>query len=706
MTWEHCGARILDMSNPRDRRMLAELEADPRIEFVDQWQQQAECARRLRPSLEIDTTTGPTHWAYYPWRRAVVALLDPHAFRRVRLDRNANMITADEQEHFGTLKIGVVGLSVGHVVAHTIAAEGLCGELRLADFDHLELTNLNRVPAGVLDLGVNKATLAARRIAELDPYLPVRVCTSGVTQNSIDGFLDGLDIVVEECDSRDMKVIVREAARAKGIPVLMASSDRGLVDIERFDREPQRPILHGLLGDVDTATLLSLDSRDKVPYVLRILDAAKLSSRGAASLVEVGQTLSTWPQLAGDVTLGAAAIAAAIRKIGMDEDLPSGRVRIDVSSDLDNLTEPMAPNVNDQSAPSDSLADPASDDVVERVTAAAVRAPSAGNAQPWRLEAQQDSVTIAVSPQHTSTLDIGFRASAVAVGAATYNAKVAAAACHRVGSVEFSDGDGEFPLRAVIRLAEGHEPDLARLYEPMLRRETNRRPGTPGTVDADTVDLLHRAAQQEGARLHLLSERDEIDAAADILAATDRMRYLTPHLHAEMIAELRWPGDPDADSGIDVRSLELDSGDLATLDILRRADVMAHLAQWNTGTALGEHTRKRVGASSALAVVTVEGQRLVDYARGGSAMEAVWIIAQQHGLAVQPVSPLFLYAHDQQELRKLSAPFAPSLQRLRHTFRELAGTREDESQVIMLKFCTAPPASVRSRRRMKEVRAK
>ena len=43
----------------------------------------------------------------------------------------------------------------------------------------------------------------------------------------------------------DIKAILREGARARRIPVLMATSDRGLVDVERFDLEPQRQILHG-----------------------------------------------------------------------------------------------------------------------------------------------------------------------------------------------------------------------------------------------------------------------------------------------------------------------------------------------------------------------------------------------------------------------------------------------------------------------------
>ena len=48
---------------------------------------------------------------------------------------------------------------------------------RLADFDHLELSNLNRVPATVFDIGLNKAEVAARRIAELDPICPLRLWT-------------------------------------------------------------------------------------------------------------------------------------------------------------------------------------------------------------------------------------------------------------------------------------------------------------------------------------------------------------------------------------------------------------------------------------------------------------------------------------------------------------------------------------------------
>ena len=145
---------------------------------------------------------------------------------------------------------------------------------------------------------------------------------------------------MEECDALDMKAVLREMARARGIPVLMSTSDRGLVDVERFDLEPTRPILHGLLGEVDAALFPGMSSREKIPHILRHLDAERLSPRTAASLVEVDRSLSTWPQLASDVNLGATALAEAVRRIGLGEPLNSGRARVDVGWALDQLREP------------------------------------------------------------------------------------------------------------------------------------------------------------------------------------------------------------------------------------------------------------------------------------------------------------------------------------------------------------------------------
>ena len=174
-------ASVLDAEDAADNAVLKQLRADPVIDFIDHREAQLTELRELLPPPGAELLDEPCRWAYYPWRRTVVAVLGPQGFRTVRLDRNRNVVTAQEQTRLGALRIGVVGLSAGHVIAHTLAAQGLCGELRLADFDQLALSNLNRVPATVFDIGMNKAGAAARRIAELDPYLPMRVFESGLT---------------------------------------------------------------------------------------------------------------------------------------------------------------------------------------------------------------------------------------------------------------------------------------------------------------------------------------------------------------------------------------------------------------------------------------------------------------------------------------------------------------------------------------------
>lgn len=681
-----------------DDELLAKLRADTRIDFIDNVRQQQAELQRLRPAPPPDVTAETTRWVYYPWRRTVLSVLGPRAFRLVRLDRNRHLITAAEHDRLDRLRIGVVGLSAGHAIAYTLAAQGLCGELRLTDFDHLELSNLNRVPASILDLGVNKGVACARRIAELDPYLRVTVQTAGITTATIAGFLDGIDIVIEECDSLDAKVLVREAARTRHLPVLMATSDRGLLDVERFDLEPSRPLMHGLLGDVDTARLTDLNSKEKLPYALRMTDATQVSARMAASLIEMGTTLSTWPQLSSEVALNASVIAEAVRRIGLREALPSGRVRIDTAAMLDKLAQPVAVP-SDQPA-IDEAAEPVEPvDTTDIIAAAAARAPSGGNAQPWHIEVRDGSVGIRLAPEHTTTMDVGYRASAVALGAATFNARVAAAAHGLIGAVDFRPGDEGSPLSAAVRLAVGEDPKLTTMYDAMLRRETNRLQGERVPLTAQTMDLLGSAARSEDARLEILTELADLDRVAVMLAAADRIRYLTPRLHAEMFAELRPPGDPAPDSGIDVCSLGLDPADLVMLDILRRPEVMANLAAWDAGTALGDDTYQRVSASAAIAVISVPGQSLTAYARGGAAAESVWITAQQHGLAVQPVSPVFLYAHGEDDLRELSSAFAGYLGDLQYNFRKLANTRAGESQVLVFRFSRAPRPSVPSRRR-------
>lgn len=674
------------MSGPSEAYRAVPVDAPPPGALVlDRSAEQLADLAALRSDVPAEAGT---RWVHYPWRNTAVAVLGPEAFRRLRQDRNRNKITGAEQRRLARVTVGVAGLSVGHVIAHTLALEGLCGRLRLADFDAIDLSNLNRIPATVLDLGVNKAVVTARRIAELDPWLDTEVHPEGITDETIDAFLDGLDVLVEEADSLDVKVRLREGARARGIPVVMVTSDRGLLDVERFDLEPDRPLFHGLVGDLDSATLASLSTRDKVPHVMRILGAADLSPRIAASMVEVGTTLSTWPQLGGDVVLGAAQVAAAVRRLGLGQDLSSGRTRLDLEESLDSLAvDPVA--IGGASVDEEVVE---ADEILEAVR----RAPSGGNVQPWRVELDHEELRLFLDETRTTTMDVAYRGSHVALGAALFNARVTAARAHRLGEATILPDDSRPDLVATLRLRPGTDVRLASL--DVLGRGTNRALGRPRPLDAAVVADLEDAAATEGGRLRMVEPGEALGRAGAAMAEADRVRYLTARLHREMFGELVWPGG-DTSTGIDVATLGLAEGDLAKLTIARRPEVMALLAEWDAGSALADDTRDRVASSSALAVVTVPGATKRHFVHGGMAVEAVWVTAERHGLAVHPVSPVFLYAVDRDDVRTLSEPFANTLDGLRRDFRTAVGVADDEAVALVLRLSHVVGAPVRSRRR-------
>ncbi|MGW4056691.1 ThiF family adenylyltransferase [Amycolatopsis sp. NPDC004747] len=294
-----------------------------------------EVERRKRDQLAGAEPWEYGTWAWYPWSGRLVHVLPREEFRLVRTDRNRGRIErADQRRLFGK-RIGVIGLSVGNSAALTFALEGIGGAFRLADFDDFGLSNLNRLRGGLHDLGVNKAVLSARQMFEIDPYLDIRIERAGLTPETIERFFaGGLDLLVEECDTPWVKIAAREYARELGIPVVMDCNDRGMLDVERFDREPDRPLLHGLLGDVKSVDVLDLTSQARTELILAMVDAGRISPELAASFGELGRTLSSWPQLASGVALGGALCGEAARRILLGRPCESGRFYTDLERQL------------------------------------------------------------------------------------------------------------------------------------------------------------------------------------------------------------------------------------------------------------------------------------------------------------------------------------------------------------------------------------
>lgn len=262
-------------------------------------------------------------WVYLPWDAKVVHLLGPDEYFEVITNRNQNKITPREQRLLREKRIGVVGLSVGGEAAFTVAQEHLCGEIVLADFDRLDLSNLNRLGAGVGDLGERKAALVARRIASVDPYLGVRLYPDGVTEENLDAFLDGLDLLIEECDGLGIKHELRRRAKARGLDVVFAADERGFLSIEPYSSWPELPPFHGRIEGPQPP-------REAFPSPLAFMRALTewmggwdaISERSRSSLEQLGARTCGYPQLASEARFAAGQLGHVARRLLLGDPLP------------------------------------------------------------------------------------------------------------------------------------------------------------------------------------------------------------------------------------------------------------------------------------------------------------------------------------------------------------------------------------------------
>lgn len=656
-------------------------------------------------------------WVHYSWLNRLVHVLDEAEFIELRCDRNRNKITAEEQKRLQNVRVGVVGLSVGRVVAVTLAQERACGALKLADFDTLSLSNINRLRSGIHCIGDNKAVLAAREIAEIDPFFPVEVLPDGLTDARLEEFLSGggkLDVLIDECDDLRLKFLLRYRARSLRIPVLMDTSDRGLLDVERFDKEPERPIFHGLVDDIDPETLRDLSTEEKVPTVMRILEGENLSPRAIASLVEVGETLSSWPQLASGVMLGGAITTDAVRRIALGTFTESGRFRVDLEDLIcDRPTGAGSEEQIAQTAEPSAVQAPAlrplvaNDACLARILEAAVTAPSGGNNQPWLWKPTSEGVLLHHDVERSASfLDFEQGAAMMALGAAAENFVLAA---HReqltVQVIPFPRG-GDPDVVALLKMPsdvdESGEHDHLAMH--IAERCTNRKLGPRHGLSDDQRTALERSVEATpGAKLALLASQEELDIIGSVLGRGDRLRFLSEQLHREMMSEVRWTREEAERTrdGIDVRTLELTPADLAGIRLCRSWTAMRIVRDVGGGSVLEKGSKKAVANSSAVGLVTMPKATRRDYFEGGRAVQRLWLTAHSLGLAVQPMSSLpYIFAR----LVRGKGVGMPKAQiqaftQLREEYLKLFHVSDDQAEVLVVRLAFAAPVEVRALRR-------
>lgn len=279
-------------------------------------------------------------WFYFPWSKSLIHYLPHKMHQELRTARNRNIITSSEQKKFYDFNVGIVGLSVGSHAALTLAMMGAGKVMKLADPDKISGSNLNRIRQDFSAVGRNKCELAVEQLYQMNPYADIRSYPEGITEKNMLEFLSGpprLDILVEESDNLALKIRLRIEARKLGIPVVMATDngDNVIVDIERYDLDANLPIFNGLIGDLTPEALEKMNPEELPKLATRIAGPDFVVPRMFESLNEVGKTLYSWPQLGSAATLSGVAVAYAVKRIALNENIKSGKMEINLDSIFD-----------------------------------------------------------------------------------------------------------------------------------------------------------------------------------------------------------------------------------------------------------------------------------------------------------------------------------------------------------------------------------
>lgn len=602
-------------------------------------------------------------WVYYPWLNKIVHLLPKDEFIAVRTVRNRYKITKNEQDELLKKRIGIVGLSVGQSAALTVAMERICGEIRLADFDHLELSNLNRIRTGVFDLGLLKTVAVAREISEIDPFIKVTTFHEGILETNVSQFFDvngPLDLLIEECDSIEYKILLRQESRKRGIPVIMDTSDRGMLDVERYDLDMTYPILHNKIDPAADFQMLSSlkTSEEKLPFILPILDINSISLDFKASGLEVGKSITTWPQLASDVTLGGALCCNVARRILLGEKILSTRQYVDLSELIPATQENMDQVISMDEGFLDRLKVeqyvlglnmegrfqiPL--DTLHEILNDAIKASSPGNSQRWLWAFHNNVLFLFLDKE----VNVGFSdnfnfGSLIGLGCSIENLKISAA--HKSIQVHIDWMPDANQLGHIVSITfervEKIDDSNIELYPYISTRCCNRNDAEYGELSDFEINKLIQMCSED-VKFQLIVDKSDVQELGKLVCKGDRIRMTNIYGHQDFFMnEIRWSREESLQKGdgLDVTLFNLTALDKLGLELSKDLRVIQKLNSIEGGGGFERISQRAFIGASAVGIVWVDSYSNRKLVEAGMFIERLWLLTTEMKLGLQPYTVL------------------------------------------------------------------
>jgi nitroreductase len=302
-------------------------------------------------------------------------------------------------------------------------------------------------------------------------------------------------------------------------------------------------------------------------------------------------------------------------------------------------------------------------DMATTLIAAAVRAPSSHNTQPWVFRVRGPCIDLlADRTRALPASDPDDRELTISCACALFNLRVAAAHAQLAAMLQAPSDPADPDWLTTLELAPASAPDapLASLFDAVALRRTYRRTFADRPVAADVLEALAEAATREGAWLHVLESKDQRQQAAELVAEGDEEQWANPTWRRELAAWMhpRRHGDGLALPGL---ALPIAQAVVRTFDM---------------GYGVAARDIQLADASPVLAVLGTTGDALADWLAAGQALQRLLLTAALHGLQASYLNQPIQMAPLRNQLRQVTgrAGFVQLLLRLGYADGEVHAT--------------------------------
>ena len=169
--------------------------------------------------------------------------------RQIMLDD----IDIEGQEKLLAARVLIIGLGgLGSPVAMYLAAAGV-GHLILADFDCVDLSNLQRQIVHTTDrIGLPKVESAAQTLRALNPDVQITCVTEILSADSLPSHVGQVDVVVDCCDNFATRFAINAACVAAKVPLVSGAAIRLEGQVSVFDNRDESCPCYRCLYDEDS----------------------------------------------------------------------------------------------------------------------------------------------------------------------------------------------------------------------------------------------------------------------------------------------------------------------------------------------------------------------------------------------------------------------------------------------------------------------